>query len=240
MISDGISGLRAFFSQSRRMKLFLVWFLFIVFLLFVWVLGDSANDRTVAISAVICGGSTFLFWSYKTAVKRIIPSWSSRKKFVFLGSVGAVWVEFVFWLFEKLCGAQGVAASPNLILDLLATMPWYIMMLFLLYKVETMYSYSYTEILLLGGIYELGADGIFGQMIEGITVALLFLVVMVIPLFVMVYSFIVLPPTYLLREEIAEIRREHPQETHKYRYALLPLLGLIPYFGVGFLVLLCS
>lgn len=238
MISDGISGLKTFFFQSRRMKLFLVWFLFVVFLLFVWVVGDSANDRTVAISAVICGGSTFLFWSYRTAVKRITLFWSSRKKFVFLGSLGAVWVEFVFWLFEKLCSAQGVAASPNLILDLLATMPWYIMMLFLLYRVETTYSYSYTEILLLGGIYELGADGIFGQIMEGLTVASLFLVVMVIPLFVIVYSFIVLPPTYLLREEITEIRREQPQRTHKYRYALLPLLGLIPYFGFGFLFLL--
>ncbi len=139
--------------------------------------------------------------------------------------------------------AEGVAASPNLGLDLLITMPWYVLMTFLLFKVETKYHYSYFEILLLGGIYELGADGIVGQMLEGLTPAGILLVVLVIPEFVIVYSIIVLPPTYLLQKErdIArtgeEDRRIHKKGNHRYWYGLLPLLGLIP-FTVYVLLLL--
>lgn len=132
--------------------------------------------------------------------------------------------------------ASGVAASPNFIVDLLITMPWYLIMVWLLFVVETKYYYTYTEILLLGGVYELGADGILGQILEGVTGESL-LVFLVFPLFVIVYSIIVLPPTYLVRKEIAEIRKMNPGRTHKYRYGLLPLLGLIPFF-VYVLVLL--
>ncbi len=233
--------MKSFFFRSLKMKLFFIWFILIVLLLFFWIVGENVNDRTVAVSAIVCGGSTFVFWSYRDVFSRILRwNWSPRRKFVFVGGLGAVWAEFVFWLFEKLFGAQGVAANPNIGLDLLATMPWYIMMLFLLFTVETKYHYSYTEILLLGSVYELGADGILGQMMEGLTLGSLFIVVMVIPLFVIVYSVIVLPPTYLLRKEISEIRKLYPEGTHKYRYGLLPLLGLIPYFVLTGLIMLSA
>lgn len=237
MLAEGFSGLKAFFFRTRKMKLFFVWFIFIVFLLSVWIVAGNNNDRTVGVSALVCGGSTFLFWNCrKTLSEKYVIRWSPRKEFIFLGSLGAAWVEFVFWFLEKSFGASGVAASPNLVIDLLATMPWYVMMLFLLYRVETTYHYSYTEILLLGGIYELGADGIFGQ-IQELTMPSILLTVSVIPLFVIVYSFIVLPPTYFLRKEIAAVRTLSSEE-HRYWYALLPLLGLVPYFSIVFLVFL--
>jgi hypothetical protein len=228
MFAEGFSGLKAFFFRSRAMKLFSVWVAFILFLIFLWIVGENSNDKAVGVSALVCGGSTFLFWNYRKRLSTLcnLPV-STRKKFVFVSSLGAVWAEFVFWFFEKVFSAHGVAASSNLGLDLLITMPWYIIMGFLLFRVETTYCYSSTEILLLGGIYELGADGIFGQILEGLTAEGLLLVGMVTPLFVMVYSIIVLPPTYLFRREIALLRRE--EGTHKYRYGLLPLLGLIPY-----------
>lgn len=210
--------------------LFFGWFIFTVGLILVWIGGENINDRTVGVSALVCGGSTFFFWNYKEPLSRIFRiTMSPRKKFVFIGSLGAVWAEFVFWFFEKVFGASGVAASPHLWLDLLITMPWYMIMLFLLFKVETRYHYSYAEILLLGGIYELGADGIFAQILEGAALTNFLLVIMVIPLFVIVYSVIVLPPSYVLRNEIATIRMNQPEGKHKYRYGLLPLLGLIPY-----------
>lgn len=213
------------------MKLFLGWFLFMVFLFLVWIVGENKNDRTVAVSVIVCGTSTFLFWSYRTKAANFFAfHMSPRKKFVLIGGLGAVWAETVFWFFEKVVGASGVAANPNLLLDLLATMPWYLMMLFLLFKVETKYHYSYTEVLLLGGIYELGADGIFGQAMGGVTPLNLVLVFVVIPMFVIVYSVIVLPPTYILRRELEGVRTKEGQ--HKYWYALLPLLGLLPYFVV--------
>ncbi len=238
MLSEGVSGLKAFFFRSRKMKFFFLWFLFIIFIFFAWILGEKVEDRTVAVSAMVCGCSTFLFWNYRTRLSRMLDfPVSPRKKFVLIGGMGAVWAEFVFWLLEKVFGATGVAANPNLALDLLGTMPWYILMLFLLFKVETRYKYSYTEILLLGGIYELGADGIFAQSMKGLTLPGLFLVVLIFPLFVIVYSIMVLPPTYCVRKEIDAIRSIAPEGTHKYRYSLLPLLGLIPYFFVGILFL---
>jgi hypothetical protein len=239
MAAEGISGLKEFFFRSRKMKLFLVWFIGIVFLLFVWIGGESVNDRTVAVSAIVCGGSTFFFWSYRAKISNFFHfALSPRKKFVLIGSIGAAWAEFIFWFFEKVFGAFGVAASPNLVLDLIITMPWYIMMLFLLFKVETKYSYSFTEIVLFGGIYELGADGIFGQVFSGLTLPNLLLTILMLPLFVIVYSVIVLPPTYVLRREIEDIRTLWPEGTHKYWYGLYPLAGLIPYSVYAIVLLL--
>jgi hypothetical protein len=230
MISEGIAGVRQFFFQSRRMKLFFIWTMCIALILFTNIIGKSAEDRTVACSAFVCAGTTALFWSYRKGISQLLNvSWSPRKKFVVVGSVGAAWVEFVFWALEKVFGASGVAASSNLFLDLAITMPWYVIMLWLLFTVETRYSYSYAEILLLGGIYELGADGIFGQVLEGLTVSGIVLTVMVIPLFVIVYSVMVLPPSFVVRKEIDELRRRRPPGTHKYWGGLLPLAGLLPF-----------
>jgi hypothetical protein len=108
----------------------------------------------------------------------------------------------------------------------LITMPWYVLMVFLLYKVETRYHYSYYEILLLGGIYELGADGIVGQLFE-LNMGNILFVLLVIPEFVIVYSIIVLPPTYVLRKDNDMPVLE--EGCRKYRYGLLPLVGLIPF-----------
>jgi hypothetical protein len=242
MVAEGISGLKEFFFGSRKMNLFFVWFIGIVFLFFVWIAGESVNDRTVAVSAIGCGGSAFFFWNYRTKISSLFEfALSPRKKFVLIGGLGAAWAEFIFWFFEKVFGASGVAASPNLALDLIITMPWYAMMLFLLFKVETKYYYSFTEIVLFGGIYELGADGIFGQVLAGLTLPNLFLTILIIPLFAIVYSVIVLPPTYVLRREIEDIRTLWPEGTHKYWYGLYPLAGLIPYsIYVGLLLLFLS
>ncbi|MBU7033345.1 MAG: hypothetical protein HXS53_12510 [Theionarchaea archaeon] len=235
---EGIAGVRSFFFRSRKMILFFIWFLSIMVLLSIWICGESVNDRTVAISALVCGMSSCLFWKNREKIKsKWNSSWSTRKSFIIIGSLGAVWVETVFWFFETLLGATGVAASPNLLLDLLVTMPWYIMMVSLLFTAQTRYSYSYTEILLFGGIYELGADGIFGQVLEGMTGGGLLLVWYLIPLFVIVYSFIVLPPTYLMRNEIESIRNASMEKrTHRILSGLLPLLGLIPYFVIAWIL----
>ena len=236
MYAEGFSGLKSFFFQSRRMIVFFVWFLIIMFLILAWIAGESSSDRTVGVSALVCGGSTFLFWNYREKIrKQYRITWSPRKEFVFVGSLGAVWAECVFWFFEKWFGAGGVAASPHLVLDLVITMPWYVIMLFLLYKVETVYHYTFTEILLLGGLYELGADGLFGQVLEGLTVPNLILTVAVFPLFVVVYSVIVLPPTFLLREGIRSTRVNN--NGHKYWYGLLPLLGLVPFALYAFVLM---
>lgn len=207
-------------------------------LLLSWILKGPVNDRTVACAALICGASTVLFWnSRKTIARMWNPSWSHRKSFVFIGGLCAVWVETVFWALENLFGAQGVAASPHLGMDLLITLPWYLLMSYLFFSTQIKYIYSYTEILLLGGLYELGADGICGQMLSGITIEGLIQVIFIFPLFVIVYSFIVLPPSYILRPQIISLHTSQLDKGHRILGALRPLGGLIPY-GILALVII--
>ncbi|MFQ6121216.1 MAG: hypothetical protein ACE5KE_15170, partial [Methanosarcinales archaeon] len=161
--------MKEFFTSTKKMKLFGIWLSFIVLLCIIWIVSGNPNDVTVAVSTFVCGLSTIAFWSYRLKFKTRIKRWkvNPRKKFVLIGSIGALWVEFIFWFFEKIFGAEGVAASPNLFLDFAVTMPWYIMMLFLIWKVLNKYPYSLKEITLLGGIYELGADGFVGAFLGG-------------------------------------------------------------------------
>lgn len=230
MMSEGISGIKAFFFHSSRMKVFSIWFFLIVFLLGLNIFGASDYDRAVAISAFVCGGSTVFFWNYRKKFTGIL-TWSPKKTFVLVGGLGAAWAEGVFWFFEKVCGTAGVAASPHLGVDLLITMPWYILMCFLLFFIQTRYHYTLTEILLLGGIYELGADGFLGQILGGAGPEFV-LVLGMIPLFVMVYSVIVLPPSYIIHKKITKIRTNSNRDynyKYKYIFGLLPLAGLIPF-----------
>lgn len=245
MTKNSFHDLKRFLFGSRRRSLFGVWLFIIIFLCLIWAIGENVNDRTVSISTLFCGLSTFIFWCYRKKITFTIKRWNAtpRTKFILIGSFGAVWVEFVFWLFEKIFGAVGVAAHPNLILDLVATMPWYILMIFLLWRVETTHRYTFTELLFLGGIYELGADGFIGSFLEGtlllVTIPLIFLL---IPLFVVVYSFIILPCSSLLREEIDGIRQKKAMERkiNKYIFGLLPLVGLTPYLVLGILNLILT
>ena len=139
--------------------------------------------------------------------------------------------------------AKGVAASPNLAIDLLVTMPWYVMMVALLYRVEATYRYSTYEVLLLGGVYELGADGLVGPFVGGkFSIVSLPIVLLLLPMFVVVYSFMVLPPSVLLREDLERLREgKGPGPVpapRRYAYALLPLLGLVPYVVLGLITAL--
>ena len=185
-----------------------------------------------ATGILISGLSTLLFWIFRKPVSSVVSGLriSPKRKFVLIGSIGAVWVEFEFWVLEKVFGVS-LAASPDLFLDLLVTMPWYILMVFLLWKVETKYSYSLFAILIYGGIYDFFADGILGMVLGAWDLSLgnLVLLLMTYPAFVLSYSFIVFPPSYLLREEISKIRTETKGGMTKYLYGLLPLVGLLAY-----------
>jgi H+/Cl- antiporter ClcA len=81
----------------------------------------------LGVSALICGVTSLVFWQLRQPLTNRVGTWSwkTRTKFVVLGGIGALWGEFVFWAFEKVFNASGVAASPSLLLDWLVTMPWY-------------------------------------------------------------------------------------------------------------------
>ena len=215
MVNDTFHDLKQFLFGSRKRILFSIWLFVILFICGIWILGGNVNDRTVGISAFFCGLSTFIFWSHRERVVPKIKRWNAipRTKFILIGTLGALWVEFIFWFFEKIFGAAGVAADPNFILDLIITMPWYILMIALLWKVETAYRYTLTDLLLLGGIYEFGIDGFVGSFLGGtLSLAAILLIFFLIPLFVVVYSFIILPCSTLLREDIDRIREQKLRE----------------------------
>ena len=241
MIKNSLHDLKQFLFSSKKRILFSIWLLVIMFLCLIWAIGENVNDRTVSISTLFSGLSTFVFWCYRKKIASVIKRWSatSRTKFILIGSFGAVWIEFIFWLLEKIFGAVGVAASPNFILDLIVTMPWYIFMIILLWRIETTYRYTFTELLLLGGVYELGADGFIGSFLGGrLSLSAIPPILFLIPLFVVVYSFMILPCSKLLKEEIDMMREEKviKRKINKYIYGLLPLIGLIPYFILGILI----
>ncbi len=215
-------------------------------LLGIWTLASlsllifSGPTIFAATGILISGLSTLLFWIFRKPVSAVASKIriSPKKKFVLIGGLGAVWVEFEFWALEKVFGVS-LAAHPNIFLDLLVTMPWYILMVFLLWKVETKYSYSLFAILVYGGIYDFFADGILGMVLRTWEMSLgnLVLLLITFPVFILSYSFIVFPPSYLLRKEISKMRTEPRKgDLVKYLYGLLPLVGLLVYGIVAILL----
>ena len=75
-------------------------------------------------------------------------------------------IETLFLIVEKAFGATGVAAHPNLLIDLLITMPWYIGMVWIFVKVQEEERFPLAAVLLLGAVYEMGADGIVGGVVR--------------------------------------------------------------------------
>ena len=239
-LKASLAVLRSFLFGSRRRSLFGVWLIFVILLLLVQIIAGSVNNRVTNISTFLCAFSTLLFWSFRTPLTSLVSRWgaSPRTKFILIGSAGAIWVETLFWSVERVFGITGVAANPNLAIDLLATMPWYVLMIALLWRVQTTYRYTLLELLLLGGIYELGADGIFGAVLHGMVSLETFpLVVLIIPQFIMVYSFMILPSSYMLKPEMEKrVRKEPKGNVRRLIFGLLPLLGLIPYIVLFVLI----
>jgi len=150
-----------------------------------------------------------------------------------LGVFNAAVVETIFLVFEKLMGAEGVAAHPNLLIDLVMTLPWYAMLVIAFVKLQQRQRFSPAVVLLLGAVYELGADGVAGPLVgmlfgdfQLLTLEYwLFLGLFGFWAFIPVYSSMVLAPAWLI--ETAPLA---PQPAlPAWRDALKPLLWLIPF-----------
>jgi hypothetical protein len=164
-----------------------------------------------------------------------LPLLSSVGRFaaIALGIFNALLIETEFWAFERFFGASGVAASPNLLLDWLLTMPWYLGMVIIFVRGQRRSRFPPWIVFLLGGLYELGADGVVGgqiiPLIIGQPVNLLqtwaFLLVAGFWKFILVYSSMVLPPTWILAAAKADERLPR----RPWFDAFLPLAWLAPY-----------
>lgn len=99
----------------------LLWFSFV---LLIWFGQGNVQDILTAFCVITCGISTIVFWIFRDKIKNLIKKWNAtpKQKFLILGSLGAIYVEFVFWIVEKLAGYDGLAAHPNFLINLLITM----------------------------------------------------------------------------------------------------------------------
>jgi hypothetical protein len=162
--------------------------------------GASPEDQTTGISILLSGVYTLLlYWTRSRWLFRLADH--PLRNAMILGSVNAAVIETLFWGVEKIIGASGVAASPNLIVDLLMTMPWYVGMVIIFVRVQHVRRFSPWIVLLLGGLYEIGADGLIGGGFSGGLFSPAYW--LVLPtlywwLFIPVYSSMVLPPAWLI------------------------------------------
>ena len=204
----------------------------LAFSFFVVLLEPTPENLTLAVSITLSGLYTgLLFLTRKFWLKGF--SRKPVRNAILLGSFNAAVIETLFLLIEKSFSASGVAAHPNLLIDLLITMPWYIGMVWIFVKVQEKERFPFAAVLLLGAVYEMGADGIVGGVIMpaimGTPVNLIEFTVLALLTafwqFIPVYSSIVLPPAWVLESSLppAESGKKH------WRRAFLPLLLLIPF-----------
>ena len=212
----------------------------LAFSFFVVLLEPTPENLTLAVSITLSGLYTgLLFLTRKFWLKGF--SRKPVRNAILLGSFNAAIIETLFLIIEKAFSASGVAAHPNLLIDLLITMPWYIGMVWIFVKVQEKERFPFAAVLLLGAVYEMGADGIVGGVIMpaimGTPVNLIEFTVLALLTafwqFIPVYSSIVLPPAWVLESSLS------PAESGKKRWhrAFLPLLLLFP-FSMYLLVLM--
>jgi hypothetical protein len=212
----------------------------ILILLLSVILEPTPENFTLATSIILSGIYTgFIYltrgiWLPFTAKKPV-------RNAILVGSLNAAVIETLFLVVEKTFGAEGIAAHPNLLLDLIMTMPWYIGMTWIFVRIQQEERFIPAAVLLLGAIYELGADGVVGgqiiPIIMGQPINLLtswfFMLMIAFWQFIPVYSSMVLPSTLILEASFQEARGDNPI----WRRGLLPLLWLIP-FTLYLLILL--
>lgn len=205
------------------------------------VFEPTPENFTLAVSIILSGVYTgFLFLTKRFWLPRLANN--PFRNAVLLGSFNAIVVETLFLIIEKIFGASGVAAHPNLVVDLLLTMPWYIGMVWIFVRVQKTERFPPAGVLLLGAVYELGADGVVGgqiiPLIMGEPINLVtswfFMVILAFGQFIPVYSSMVLPSAWILDSIPSESQPTKP----RWQRGLLPLLWLLPFTVYLFVIIL--
>lgn len=194
------------------------------------LIGGELRDKAVALGYFGCFATVALMYTFRDRLKSFGTRITRREGlwFVLLGSAAIIWVETLFWAAEKLLKTSGVAAHPNLLIDLLVTMPWYVSMLAVFQWSQRTARFNWTTAAFLGGLYDIGADGIVAQLLSGKAVdpAAFLLLPIGFAITFIVYSPMILLPVWTLTQKPAEkslsVRR-------KVFLGLAPLLPLIPY-----------
>lgn len=205
------------------------------------IIDRTAENLTLLCSIASSGAFTLLLYATR---RYWLPRVAYRpvRNAILLGIFNAAIVEMIFLLFEHLFAARGIAAHPHLLIDLFLTLPWYALMVRSFVHIYHRRRFSPATVLLLGAVYELGADGIVGPIVAltaGETHILepgywFLLILIAFWQFIPVYSSMMLPSTWVL--DITPPPTA-PSDS-PLRDALRPLLWLIPFMGYLLIALL--
>jgi hypothetical protein len=208
----------------------------------------TPRNLTVTISIVASGAYTLLLylgrrlWLPRLAGSRPVAAATA------IGIFNAALVEALFLGVQTLLGAEGVAAHPNLFMDLLLTMPWYAGMVWIFVRVQRRERYSLAAVLLWGAAYEAAADGMLGGYIvpailgrpPGFAQHLVFLFAFAFWQFIPVYGSMLLAPALVL--DAADRCRIAPVVSRPARLApgLKPIgwLAICAFYLLGVLVVM--
>ena len=158
---------------------------------------DRTPENLTQFAAVsTCVAALFVGLRFRGGLQRPFAGlgWGASRKLLLAGGLGAAFTETEYEVWQHVFGASGVAANPNLAIDLLKTMPWYLLMLGFLAIALKHRRASLFQLLLLGGVYEFMADGLLGSILGGKPLFDFLGLPFAIPIFTLVYSPIVVLP----------------------------------------------
>lgn len=149
-------------------------------------------------------------------------------KLFLAGGLGAVFVETEFLVWEYVLHAKGVAANPNLAIDLLETMPWYLLVLALLTVSLRHTKPTLFQLMVLGGVYELMSDGILGSLVGGTLGSDWLFLLVLVPIFTIVYSPIIALPAMAAWRSYQETWTRNPPHGSR-AWLFLPCAAVLLY-----------
>lgn len=197
---------------------------------------EPTNENIALAVSIWFAGAYTLFLRITRRFWMPLLSGKPMRAAVILGVVNAALIETEFLIFGHIFDAVSIAAHPNLIIDLLMTMPWYTMMVITFTRVQKRWRFRTATVLFLGGIYEVGGDGIVASlfsMMDGNFQLLtpqywLLMGLLYVWAFIAVYSSMVLPAAWIIEGMPPD--DEYPQGK-AWQSALKPMLWLIPFSG---------
>ena len=225
-------------SWPRRLYVLLI-ALYAVILTPVALYSSRTPENLTQFAAVsTCVFTLFVGLWRANSIKRVWSrlDWSASKKLFLAGGLGAVYVESEYEVWQHVLGAHGVAASPNLLIDLIETMPWYLLMVGFLTVALKHRRATLFQLLVLGGVYELMADGILGSILAGQPAVDFLGLPFAVPIFTLVYSPIVALPALAVWPSYQELWSANPPSGSRL-WLFFPCLPIIPYALILILLL---
>jgi len=223
--------------MKKTVCIFAIILMILAFIVQLIGLFTDPASKTVAVCYFICIIIVITFLFKMKNEKKQKESQKISLRFILFGSIAAALVEILFWAVELLVGSEGVAAHPNILVDLALLMPWYTSMITLFWFANKKCGFSFRTTFLLGGLYEFVADGIVGHILGGNAITIEYIITL--PLFFGVFVFVYFP---MLAMPLKFYNIVHESNIiippfKKLLYALLPMVTLLPYSFFYLLIL---